>query len=66
MMGSVAEFHCDENFRLNGVESLICLPNGDWSRDPPKCESTECDDEDSNSGELINQCVNNTFLLIYY
>ena len=59
MMGSVAEFDCDENFRLDGVESLICLPSGDWSHDAPKCESMECE-EDSIKSELIIQCVNNT------
>merc|ERR1719348_2010764 len=41
MMGSVAEFHCDEDFYRDGVKSVICLPNGEWSHEAPTCEPLE-------------------------
>ena len=45
MLNSIAVFTCDADYELDGVSDLVCLANGQWSADPPKCVSTNCEIE---------------------
>ena len=42
MLNSIAVFTCDDTYELDGASDLVCLPNGQWSADPPQCVSTDC------------------------
>lgn len=35
---SEVQYSCVNNYRLNGVNKRICLENGQWSHESPKCE----------------------------
>lgn len=35
-LGSV-EFHCNANYKLEGVPQIFCKRDGTWSRPIPKC-----------------------------
>lgn len=36
--GSVAQFNCEPDYWLTGVEVLTCNRDGKWSHDIPSCE----------------------------
>eukprot|EP00117_Sycon_ciliatum_P031397 scpid3721/ scgid0121/ Sushi, von Willebrand factor type A, EGF and pentraxin domain-containing protein 1; CCP module-containing protein 22; Polydom; Selectin-like osteoblast-derived protein; Serologically defined breast cancer antigen NY-BR-38 len=42
-IGSAVVYSCLSNFQLRGTAQLICLPNFQWSADPPAC-SNQCAD----------------------
>jgi len=35
--GTVVTFECKEDYNLVGKENIVCLPNGAWTADSPKC-----------------------------
>ena len=35
--GSQADYSCNPGYSLSGVETRICLDNGEWSEDAPSC-----------------------------
>ena len=41
-LDSIVEFSCEENYELEGMLSLVCLPDGKWSAEAPTCVSTDC------------------------
>lgn len=38
--GSLANFTCDNWFKLDGDKQLTCQPNGQWSDDIPTCSKS--------------------------
>ncbi|XP_019863590.1 PREDICTED: sushi, von Willebrand factor type A, EGF and pentraxin domain-containing protein 1-like isoform X2 [Amphimedon queenslandica] len=42
VLGSKATYSCFFSYKLVGVESRECLPSGQWSEEPPTCESIKC------------------------
>lgn len=40
--GSIVEYECSQNYRLNRPARRICLENGTWSSVPPICELVNC------------------------
>lgn len=39
--GSAVLYECDEHFQLDGHGRRLCLENGTWSSETPKCQGTE-------------------------
>ena len=35
--GDTATYTCNEGYKLDGVETRTCGPDGQWSSDPPVC-----------------------------
>lgn len=35
--GQVCEYQCRPGYKLDGPSGLVCLPNGKWNKDPPRC-----------------------------
>lgn len=35
--GQVCEYQCRPGYKLQGPSGLVCLPNGKWNKNPPKC-----------------------------
>ncbi|GAB6022544.1 hypothetical protein CHUAL_006650 [Chamberlinius hualienensis] len=41
--GTVLTYTCDPNYYINRNGSIICMANGSWSGEQPKCLPTSCD-----------------------
>ncbi|VDK57641.1 unnamed protein product [Anisakis simplex] len=41
-IGTTAQFSCANGYRVDGAQSAMCLSNGKWSHDPPKCQALQC------------------------
>ncbi|ODM90554.1 CUB and sushi domain-containing protein 1 [Orchesella cincta] len=41
-LGSVVQYSCAPNYRLNGPGNRTCNVNGHWSGNTPKCEEIRC------------------------
>ncbi|XP_041051870.1 sushi, von Willebrand factor type A, EGF and pentraxin domain-containing protein 1-like isoform X2 [Carcharodon carcharias] len=39
--GSVAKYHCNKDYSLIGEDTITCGANGEWDKDPPRCQG-EC------------------------
>jgi hypothetical protein len=39
--GSAVLYECDEHFQLDGHGRRLCLENGTWSSETPKCQGIE-------------------------
>ena len=37
-IGNVAQFQCDDMFKMSGNSTRQCLPNGHWSGSKPECK----------------------------
>lgn len=42
LIGAVISFECLEGYFLDGLEELVCLPNGSWSDISPNCIPSMC------------------------
>lgn len=40
--GSVVEYYCDEGYKLIGPIQRLCVGNGQWEGDEPKCVLARC------------------------
>lgn len=49
--GALALYACQPNFDLDGVSRRLCLENGTWSSDTPKCRG-------NNNNNIKNILVN--------
>lgn len=38
--GSAVLYECDDHFQLDGHGRRLCLENGTWSSETPKCQGT--------------------------
>ncbi|XP_076810110.1 E-selectin-like [Clavelina lepadiformis] len=43
LIGSVCEYECDQDYRLDGVPDVVCQANGKWSNLKPSCTKVACD-----------------------
>ncbi|XP_043212550.1 CUB and sushi domain-containing protein 3-like [Amphibalanus amphitrite] len=41
--GAIAEYGCDVNYRMEGLNRRLCLENGTWSGQPPLCTEIVCE-----------------------
>ncbi|KAJ8969501.1 hypothetical protein NQ314_001726, partial [Rhamnusium bicolor] len=48
--GALALYACDPNFELDGVSRRLCLENGTWSSEAPKCREIQCKKPDALEG----------------
>ncbi|XP_027195567.2 sushi, von Willebrand factor type A, EGF and pentraxin domain-containing protein 1-like isoform X1 [Dermatophagoides pteronyssinus] len=54
-MGTMIRFECILGTSLVGLNSIQCLPNGQWSDPIPTCNVTQCYDLSSNLTAIIQQ-----------
>ncbi|XP_018565850.1 sushi, von Willebrand factor type A, EGF and pentraxin domain-containing protein 1 [Anoplophora glabripennis] len=48
--GALALYACHPNFELDGVSRRLCLENGTWSSDAPRCREIQCKEPDAIEG----------------
>lgn len=52
--GSTILYECDDNFKLDGISRRLCLENGTWGHEAPKCVEITCDDPDLAEHVLVD------------
>ncbi|XP_065177643.1 E-selectin-like [Sycon ciliatum] len=57
----VTEFACDEGYSLVGNSSSVCMSNGNWSSNAPKCQDIQC----SELAEPENGIIGRTSHAVY-
>lgn len=55
--GALALYACQQNFELDGVSRRLCLENGTWSSDAPKCRG-------NNARNILISTHETSFILI--
>lgn len=51
--GAIALYSCNTNYELEGISRRICLENGTWSVEPPKCKEIRCKNPDAFDGAMF-------------
>lgn len=51
--GSAVLYECDDHFQLDGHGRRLCLENGTWSSETPKCQEINCDELKSENNLLV-------------
>uniref|UniRef100_A0A182FK45 Sushi, von Willebrand factor type A, EGF and pentraxin domain-containing protein 1 n=1 Tax=Anopheles albimanus TaxID=7167 RepID=A0A182FK45_ANOAL len=52
--GAAALYECEGNYKLDGVSRRLCLEDGTWSHEPPRCAEITCTELNVTESVLVS------------